>query len=141
MGRFKITDIRRYILECNSTIKKDLMWFFSNKRWIKSKDKNIFRVHYTSFYFEVLETDKNIYIDIWGEGPFGIIMPLKNRIIGLFDKIGEKAIIQEFEKYLKDKKIYFTLTTVKKEGKTQYQYIICGLIYLAVLIIVLFFIL
>jgi hypothetical protein len=139
-GEKNITTIRRYILTSGDNVEKQLYSFFGTNRW-KKIDSNLFRTRFSSVYFKIINEGSRLYVDFWGEGPFGIIIPTKNRFLGIVDKIGDNMIIKEFENYLSSQKISFYITKSQRHGRTQYQYIFCALVYFAVLLIVLFFVL
>jgi hypothetical protein len=126
--------ITRYIFNKDPNSSKFLLEYFKSEKWIEKN--SLFNRQYTSFYYKLSSDENFIYIDNWGEGPFGIILPLENRIIGIIDRIGDKILITEFEKYLSDNNIKYRKSFVEKKGKNQTQYLVAVIIYLFILCIV-----
>ena len=134
--------IKRYVIEYDKSIFFTVVSFFSINRW-KKIDTLLFRTYFSSVFFH-LQIDKlKIIIDVWGKGPFGIILPVGIRLpnirfMGIIDKIGDQVIIDDFEKYLTIKGIRYEITSIKKQGRTQFYFLFAGLIYIILIIIFLF---
>ena len=112
-------EIRRYRIKKTPFLDTAIISFFENPKWEKKPKDGLYCLRRTSIYF-LIGGDKNeAFVDVWSEGPFGVVFPLKGRLIGFLDLRIVNNIMREFEEYLRLHRIEFYIDVTRIVGKSQ----------------------
>ncbi|MCP4181594.1 MAG: hypothetical protein GY756_27840 [bacterium] len=134
----QVVKILSYIIKGNDKeIDKIREFFTDSKYYVQVKNnENLYRRKYGSRYFEIIK-DNNLDFRIltWTVGGFGVILPHKNRILGLVDRSGERMIQKDFTDYLIENNIDYRDSYDTKTGMNQSTLIVISFVIAIVLAI------
>lgn len=107
--------IKRYMIAKKSTDFPTIKTFFTSTNWECSKS-DIFLLKNTSVHFQISSDAEAIYIDVWGLGAFGRILPSIESQNGFLSYPIVSNAQKEFIEFLNRHEIHFDETTTEKES-------------------------
>jgi hypothetical protein len=112
---FNRVKIKRFIINKNDTASIMLERYFASEKW-DTKQNGIYCYHRTSIFMKIFENPDCLYIDFWGEGPFGVIYAYHSRSVSLFAKKLFRSIENDFRTNLITYKSIFSETLIETKG-------------------------